>query len=144
MNQSLAGPLLDQVISTIRQSKKLNYDQIRVLYNLVGTLLIEALNLIDTDSVIRLNCGKDGKRQIYQVLDTANTTRKDPQLCLLYPRHCSCDHFIRTIVCGQSSLMCRHILAAVLFDAMDDRKGTKVMDEEDFAKLLYTWNPRNI
>ncbi|CAO3578636.1 unnamed protein product [Absidia cylindrospora] len=53
MSDKHAKQLFEQVINNIRLTKKLTYNQIRVLHSLLGDIVIESLHLLDTD------CGKN-------------------------------------------------------------------------------------
>lgn len=103
------------------------YDQVRVLHCLLGNTVVEALHLIDTDSgkgqwlyyeakilhvylvVTRLECGDQAKRHMYRIQDTVEALKekKEPQLCFLLPRHCTCGVFLSSVVCEQKALVVR-------------------------------------
>ncbi|SAL97429.1 hypothetical protein [Absidia glauca] len=143
MNEQQSESLLNEVLGTIQHSKEMTYDQVRVLHCLLGNTVVEALHLIDTDSVARLECGDQAKRHLYRIQDTveAPKEKKETQLCFLLPRHCTCGVFLSSVICEQKALVCRHVLAALLFEALQRQQGIITLDEETFAEILYTWNP---
>ncbi|KAI9303213.1 hypothetical protein BJ944DRAFT_268787 [Cunninghamella echinulata] len=151
MNQrhGLAIATLEEIIKTIKESKELTSNHIRVLHNLLNSTLLDALNLIDTQSVIKVNCGTKNKRSIFVVIEK-NTVKHDDivggdddtnkrgyYLCYLTPRHCPCKSFLHSVICDQSTLICKHILACILYDALDYTTPSINMDEERFAELLF-------
>ncbi|KAI8336808.1 hypothetical protein BC941DRAFT_471328 [Chlamydoabsidia padenii] len=142
MNDQRAESLLNEIIGTIQDSGKLTYDQIRVLHCLLGNTVVESLHLLDTNSVTRLDCGEQVKRRLYSIEDTLDSPKekREKQLCFLFPRHCSCGYFLSSVVCEQTALLCRHILAALLFEALGQQQGITTLDEDAYAEVLYTWN----
>ncbi|ORZ25699.1 hypothetical protein BCR42DRAFT_13083 [Absidia repens] len=128
----------------------MTYDQIRVLHSLLGDIVLESLHLLDTDCVSRLDCEKEAKRQLYKIQETPDIqdSPKDSKdrplysrLCMIYPEyHCSCDFFIHSVVCEQTALMCRHVLATILYETLNDQQNNNVLNDDTFARILYTWN----
>ncbi|KAI7904095.1 uncharacterized protein BX663DRAFT_355413 [Cokeromyces recurvatus] len=62
-------------------------------------------------------------RVIYRVSDAClelkNKYRKDMFTCLLLPRHCTCDIFLKQVIIEDKMVMCRHLLAAILSDILN-------------------------
>ncbi|ORX59757.1 hypothetical protein DM01DRAFT_328190 [Hesseltinella vesiculosa] len=134
MPERHAFTLFDTIIDTIRGTRKLTEDQVRVLHELLGTLILDALNFLDNEAVIRHQCGPEAKRIAYSIADGERTV-----LCFIYPRYCSCDSFVSKTLCQRSELMCCHVLAAILYDALDHNQPKRIWDEDSFGELLFDW-----
>ncbi|CAO3649387.1 unnamed protein product [Cunninghamella blakesleeana] len=142
-NYGIATSTLEETIKIIKELN-MTSNHIRVLHNLLNNTLLDALNIIDTQSVIKINCGINNKRTLFLVIDHKNNNdsdndhdHKDYYLCYLNPRHCPCRSFIYSLICDESILICKHILACILFDALDYNTPKVNMDEEKYAELLY-------
>ncbi|KAI8054931.1 uncharacterized protein B0P05DRAFT_560809, partial [Gilbertella persicaria] len=58
--------------------------------------------------------------------------------CLLFPRHCSCETFLKEVILQDKSIMCRHLLAIMISHALNISENIQLNDE-DFAEHYYSW-----
>ena len=91
--------------------------------------LLGALDLIDQDSVIKVTC--PAGRNLYQVRGTSGTT----YYCFTSSNYCSCPSFIFTVVKKEDVLYCKHVIAALIGEALG-RVDNKQISDVDFYKLL--------
>ncbi|KAI7878070.1 hypothetical protein K492DRAFT_197122 [Lichtheimia hyalospora FSU 10163] len=109
------------------------------LFELFEITLHDSFYLIDNNAVERAQC--QAGRVIYRVSDACFQNDDQPNTwytCFPHPRYCSCIEFRNEILCERTTLMCRHLLAVALVDALDLLPGEPI-DDEEFAEIMYRW-----
>ncbi|KAL0077998.1 hypothetical protein J3Q64DRAFT_1702769 [Phycomyces blakesleeanus] len=157
MNQPTVSILLDQIVNDIKLTNQLSKDNMRALYHMAGSLLIEALYLIDHKAVTQYT--SESGRSFYKVTDMpiiSHERDKDKEMsdedrdreqqlsdedtsaytCFINPRYCNCQAFLRDVICCGKMIMCRHVLASLLSDCMGVSE-IQEMEDMELAKCLY-------
>uniref|UniRef100_K1PKP6 Zinc finger SWIM domain-containing protein 7 n=1 Tax=Magallana gigas TaxID=29159 RepID=K1PKP6_MAGGI len=86
--------------------------------------LLPALDIIDNRNVMTISCPSG--RKVYQVIGTSGT----PYICLPSGSYCSCPAYRYSVLLKDDHLMCKHVLAIKLAEAMDLSKSQQVTDLE--------------
>ncbi|KAJ8653885.1 hypothetical protein O0I10_010452 [Lichtheimia ornata] len=131
---------VDTLFEELAASKELTIEHAHRLHEVFETKLQESFYLIDNNAVERAIC--QAGRVIYRVSDACFQKDDRPNTwytCFLDPRYCSCAEFRNATLCDRSTVMCRHILAVALVDALDLLSGEEPIDDEEFAEIMYRW-----
>ena len=126
-------PVVEQLLTEVRREKsengELSDDLLSALYAVFQQPLLNALDIIDRESVTRCVCPTG--RELYQVQGSGSKV----YICLTTSNYCSCPSFVYSTIIKEDSILCKHQLAVHLAGAMQCYKKIEVSDEE-FAKLL--------
>ncbi|KAI9472205.1 MAG: hypothetical protein EXX96DRAFT_611454 [Benjaminiella poitrasii] len=138
--EKVSNVLIDKIINELYEAKELKEDFISILYAIFQDTLYEALHIAENNSVKKYQ--SESGRTVYRVSDAClqlkNKYRKDTFTCLLLPRHCTCDNFLKQVVIDDTMVMCRHLLAAILSDVLDILEFEQ-LNNELFAENYYNW-----
>ncbi|XP_052103349.1 zinc finger SWIM domain-containing protein 7-like isoform X4 [Mytilus californianus] len=93
--------------------------------------LLPALDLVDHRNVSHMT--SPSGRSVYQVIGSSGT----PYTCFTTSLYCSCPAFRYSVLMKDDHLMCKHVLAIKLSEAMKLTKTLEVTDDE-MATLLKT------
>ena len=124
---------MDELLTSIRKEKEQNgaiSDGLMLsLHSVFQQPLLGALDLIDQDSVTKLTC--PAGRNLYQVRGTYGAS----YYCFTSSNYCSCPSFIFTVVKKEDALYCKHVIAALVGEALG-RVADKQISDDEFSKLL--------
>ncbi|ESP05093.1 hypothetical protein LOTGIDRAFT_103136, partial [Lottia gigantea] len=87
--------------------------------------LLPALELIDNESVTLLT--SPSGREVYQVVGSAGTKY---YTCFISSHYCSCPAFRFSVLKKEDYLLCKHLLAIKLSEAMEKVKRNPITDNE--------------
>lgn len=104
-------------------------DMLSALNSVFPFNLLQALNLLDQDSVTKYVC-TTSRRELYQVLGD----RKNHYFCFASSLYCSCPSFVYNTLIKGEALMCKHQLAMRLAVALG-RTRTIEVDGREWAQL---------
>ncbi len=127
--QPMAEPLLLEVRRETQENGHISDDLMAALHFLFHQTLPQALDLVDRKHVSHCVCPSG--RELYRVQGSGQRT----YTCLVSSNYCSCPSFVYTVLVREDSLMCKHMLAMQLAQAMAAAQEVAVSDEE-FAELL--------
>ena len=99
------------------------------LHSVFQQPLLGALDLIDQDSVTKLTC--PAGRTLYQVRGTTGAS----YYCFTSSNYCSCPSFVFTVVKKEDALYCKHVIAALVGEALG-RAVDKQVSNEEFSSVL--------
>lgn len=124
---------MDELLTCIRKEKEqsgtISDELLSSLHSVFQQPLLGALDLIDQDSVTKLTC--PAGRTLYQVRGTSGAS----YYCFTSSNYCSCPSFIFTILKKEDALYCKHVIAALVGEALG-RVVDKQISDEEFSKLL--------
>ncbi|KDE03903.1 hypothetical protein MVLG_05657 [Microbotryum lychnidis-dioicae p1A1 Lamole] len=113
-------------------------DHLIVLAHLVGStnLIVDALHLIDTQGVARLNL--PNRQSLYQVSGstkayTVHTTPSAASIGRL--GFCPCPAFAYSVLKTQQNVLCKHLLAVLICERLDT-----FVDKQVGLKWLAAWS----
>ncbi|XP_069972170.1 zinc finger SWIM domain-containing protein 7 [Penaeus vannamei] len=115
--------LLGVVKSEYESAGHLSSELLRSLHMLHGQTLVSALDLIDCKKVTIVTSSSG--RWVYQVTGSAGT----PYVCLPDSIFCQCPAFKFSVLKKKESVMCKHVLAALLATAMGVTDKKTISDE---------------
>lgn len=128
----------DQLMAEVRREKlengQLSDDLLAAFYFVFQQPLVQALDLLDRDSVSHVTCPSG--RELYRVQGSGARA----YTCLASSNYCSCPSFVYGVLVRGESLLCKHMLAVQLARAMGSCKERSVSDEE-FAEILSSTGP---
>lgn len=123
-------PIFKKQIENIRLAGELTTEDVRILNSLFSVIISTSFELVKNRAVIKIS-SKSG-RYIFKVSENEET-----YICNLKPKyHCTCKKFIQQVIFDKDVIMCTHIMAVYLSDAL----GLLVLEElEDitFAETYY-------
>lgn len=130
----------DQLFSEVRVVKEehghLTDEVLSALHFVFNQSLLHALDLIDQKKVIKLITTSG--RVLYQVAGSSNQV----YICLLTGDFCTCPSYTFTVLVKMESLMCKHLLAVHLAEALGEF-NSKTISDEDFAAYMSFDNTTN-
>ncbi|XP_061197028.1 zinc finger SWIM domain-containing protein 7-like [Saccostrea echinata] len=120
----VAEQLLSEVNTVYSKTGKLSDELLSALNFVFQAPLLPALDIIDHRNVTTISCPSG--RKVYQVLGTSGT----PYICLLSSTYCSCPAYRYSVLLKDDHIMCKHVLAIKLAEAMNLSKSQQVSDQE--------------
>ncbi|CAO3569217.1 unnamed protein product [Mortierella alpina] len=128
---------LNALLAAIAADHDLTNDRLMTLMHLCGqqgelatASLMTALRLLDVPESVEKVVARGSQRMAYKVKELGSEIS---YTCRPAQRHCSCDKFIQVLM--SDSIMCEHVLAAQLAEAMSLHKVSFVSDME-FAEQI--------
>ncbi|CAM1308716.1 ZSWIM7 (predicted) [Pycnogonum litorale] len=123
--------LLKEVEKVFGERKKLTNELMQSLHFIFGKPLPQALDLVDKHNVkIIQSCSG---RRLYQITGSVGT----PYVCFRSSNYCSCPAYTYSVLKKQDYIMCKHVLAAKLSDAMGLCDVWEVGDET-MAQMIFS------
>lgn len=127
--------VVDQLFSEARLAKEkhghLTDEVLSALHFVFHQPLLDALDLIDRKNITKLTTPSG--RVLYQVLGSSNTL----YTCLITGDYCTCPSYTFTVLVKMESLMCKHLLAVHLAEALGECKNQIITDEDFVAYVCY-------
>ncbi|XP_052272032.1 zinc finger SWIM domain-containing protein 7-like isoform X2 [Dreissena polymorpha] len=128
LNTTLIAAVIEQLFEELKYSfketGKVSDDILAALNNVFDATLVPALDLVDNCSVTVLTC--PAGRHVYQVIGSSGT----PYTCLVSCQYCSCPAYRFSVLKKEDHVMCKHVLAVKLSNAMGVTKELQVTDAE--------------
>ncbi|XP_023688916.1 zinc finger SWIM domain-containing protein 7 isoform X1 [Paramormyrops kingsleyae] len=121
---TLAEELLRNIKKAYEESSKIPDDLLLALKFLFGSLALQALDLVDQCSVTCLS--SPSGRKVFQVLGGSGKLYS----CLASCHYCPCPAFAFSVLRKNNSLLCKHILAVHLCQAMGLTQQESVSDRQ--------------
>ncbi|XP_041456874.1 zinc finger SWIM domain-containing protein 7-like [Lytechinus pictus] len=123
--------LLQHAKSIYEEQGSLTDDILSALHFMFGPPLLQALDLVDHQSVTLIKSEPAG-RIVYQVVGSSGS----PYLCLPSAGYCPCLFFSFAVIKRKEVPMCKHMLAILLASAMGLVKETSESDHHVTNLLL--------
>ncbi|XP_030847513.1 zinc finger SWIM domain-containing protein 7-like [Strongylocentrotus purpuratus] len=123
--------LLQHAKSVYEEQGTLTDDVLSALHFMFGPPLLQALDLVDHQSVTLIKSEPAG-RIVYQVVGSSGS----PYLCLPSAGYCPCLFFSFAVLKRKEVPMCKHMLAILLASAMGLVKETTESDDHVTNLLL--------
>ena len=125
--EQLLIDLLERVLLPIRQRNKeeeMKDSELLALHFLFGQNSLHALDLIDKGSVKKLV--SPSRRELYICRGSTGSR----YFCLKYGKFCNCPSYQYSVLVRGDALMCKHLLAVIISDALKRCEIVNVSDEE--------------
>ncbi|KAI8987293.1 hypothetical protein BDF20DRAFT_909933 [Mycotypha africana] len=139
ISRANSNVLYEGLIEELYETGTLTDDLKINLYTVFRETLLEALHIIDTKSVTLVKSQPSG-RMVFKVSEPSDGQQKiDARrnyICLIYPRYCSCEFFHQNVILEKQAILCKHSLAAILGNILDEFV-LEEMDDEAFAEYYY-------
>ena len=145
MNYNQTHLLLSQLCQKIKENKKgLTNEASIVLSNMFPNILSQSLLILDQGRVTKFQC-QDSGRSFYRVKEPASSQIEKRKSDQPHPHFdilqnfCHCQYTARECLSEKgSSVICKHVLASILGEAMQDQglMELKMIEDNDFAPLL--------
>ncbi|XP_076106156.1 zinc finger SWIM domain-containing protein 7-like isoform X2 [Mytilus galloprovincialis] len=129
--KSVGEELWKEVENSYTDSGKITDEILSALSFVYQSSLLPALDLVDHRNVSHMT--SPSGRSIYQVIGSSGT----PYTCFTTSFYCSCPAFRYSVLMKDDHLMCKHVLAIKLSEAMKLTKALAITDDE-MATLLKT------
>ncbi|KAG0272860.1 hypothetical protein BGZ95_011344 [Linnemannia exigua] len=127
---------LDALLHSISTAGDLTDNHILTLMHIVGqrgnvttTSVLGALRILDNPGSVQKLVARGTRRAVYQVKDPDSEIKLTCRPAL---RYCTCSQFFQVLV--RESIMCEHVLAVKLTEALGTLDKTEISDES-FADL---------
>ncbi|KAL0994418.1 hypothetical protein UPYG_G00121950 [Umbra pygmaea] len=121
---AVADQLLKEVQKTYQEKTQIPDDLLIALRFVFGSCALQALDLIDKRSVTCVSSFSG--RRAYQVMGGSGLL----YTCYTSCHYCPCPAFTYTVLRRNDSLLCKHILAAYLSQAMGLSQQETVSDQQ--------------
>ncbi|CAE1312824.1 unnamed protein product [Acanthosepion pharaonis] len=121
---SVETQLMSKVSLAYKETSTLSDELLSALQLVYEIQLHPALELVDNQAVIRMEC--PSKRQIYQVIDSSGVI----YTCFQNNNYCSCSTYTYSVLVNDEHILCQHVLALRLSEAMEVTKTSLVSDKE--------------
>ncbi|XP_031556637.1 zinc finger SWIM domain-containing protein 7-like [Actinia tenebrosa] len=125
----------EQLFAEVRlcqeQHGRLTEELLSALYFVFGQPILHALDLVDRRSITRLT--SPSGRIIHQVVGSSGQT----YTCLKASSFCTCPSYTYTVLVKMETIMCKHLLAVNLAEAIHNIKEKEVSNETITAHLSY-------
>ncbi|XP_052798246.1 zinc finger SWIM domain-containing protein 7-like [Mya arenaria] len=122
--EAVVDELLEEVGRTYKDNGKIPDEVLSALNNVFQSSLLPALELVDSHNVTKVTC--PAGRALYQVIGSSGT----PYTCFLSSRYCSCPSYQFSCLKKGDHLMCKHVLAVRLCEAMGGVRELDVTNQE--------------
>ncbi|XP_012945297.1 zinc finger SWIM domain-containing protein 7 [Aplysia californica] len=120
----LCKQLMSEVQRSYSEQQKLSDELLSSLHFVFQGPLSSALELVEKSSVTHIE--SPSGRALFQVIGTSGT----PYTCFPNLRYCSCPAYNFSVLRKEDHLMCKHVLAIQLSEAMGRSKKQSVSDAE--------------
>ncbi|GAB1599265.1 zinc finger SWIM domain-containing protein 7-like, partial [Argonauta hians] len=127
--------LLSEVSRVYKETTSLSDELLSALQFLYQSSLLPALDIIDRKAVTLLQC--PSKRQLYTVIGSSGIV----YICFPASKYCSCPAYNYSVLLKDDHIMCKHILAIKLSEAMNITLKRHISDKEMRSTLLNDINP---
>ncbi|KAL9981974.1 hypothetical protein ACROYT_G010750 [Oculina patagonica] len=125
----------DQLFSEVRIEKEkhghLTDEILSALHFVFHQPLLHALDLVDQKNITKLTTPSG--RVLYQVVGSSNQLYN----CLITGDFCTCPSYTFTVLVKMESLMCKHLLAIHLAEALGECRNRTITDEDFVAYMCY-------
>ncbi|CAH3185891.1 unnamed protein product [Porites evermanni] len=125
----------DQLFSEVRFAKEqhghLTDELLSALQCVFHQPLLYALDLVDQRNITRLTTPSG--RILHQVTGSSNQVYN----CLISGDFCTCPSYTFTVLVKMEALMCKHLLAVHLAEALGESKKQDISDEDFVAYMCY-------
>uniref|UniRef100_A0A8D0GHZ3 SWIM-type domain-containing protein n=1 Tax=Sphenodon punctatus TaxID=8508 RepID=A0A8D0GHZ3_SPHPU len=121
---AVAEELLKEVQKAFQETSQVPDDLLLALKFVFGSTALPALDLVDQRSVTRVT--SPSGRAVYQVLGSSGKLYTCYSSCLF----CTCPAFAFSVLRRSDSLVCKHILAVYLSQAMGTCQELPVSDKQ--------------
>ena len=147
MNYNQTHLVLAQLCTKIKDSKQgLTNEASIVLSNMFPNILAQSLLILDQGRITKFQC-QDSGRSFYRVKEPHNPTAMPDKRKMDQPHphfdilqnFCHCQYTARECLSEKgSSAICKHVLASILGEAMQDQglMEIKIIEDNDFSPLL--------
>ncbi|XP_068748825.1 zinc finger SWIM domain-containing protein 7-like [Montipora capricornis] len=125
----VADQLFVEVRLVKEQHGQLTDELLSALHFVFHQPLLHALDLVDQKKVTKLT--STSGRVLYQVEGSSNRVYN----CLITGEFCTCPSYTYTVLVKTESLMCKHLLAVHLAEALGECTNKAIRDEE-FAAFM--------
>uniref|UniRef100_A0A8C3WJJ2 Zinc finger SWIM-type containing 7 n=1 Tax=Catagonus wagneri TaxID=51154 RepID=A0A8C3WJJ2_9CETA len=122
--------LLSEMAAAVRDGAPISDEHLLSLKFVFGSSAIQALDLADRQSITLIS--SPSGRCIYQVLGSSGKT----YMCLASCHYCSCPAFAFSVLQTGDNLLCKHLLAVYLSQAMRTCQQLSVSDKQLTDMLL--------
>ncbi|XP_059149613.1 zinc finger SWIM domain-containing protein 7-like [Physella acuta] len=122
--QELVEHLMLEVKNAYTLHGKLSDDLLSLLNFTFQGLLLSALELVEKQSVTKIV--SPSGRALFQVVGASGT----PYTCFARENYCSCPAYHFSVLRKEDHMMCKHVLAVKLSEAMGKSKSLSVSDAE--------------
>ncbi|XP_029467132.1 zinc finger SWIM domain-containing protein 7 [Rhinatrema bivittatum] len=109
---AIAEELLKEVKTCYQESSQITDELLLGLKFVFGASALHALDLVDQQSVTQVSCPSG--RTLFQVLGSSGKL----YICYASCHYCSCPAFAFSVLRKNDNLLCKHILAVYLSQAM--------------------------
>ncbi|CAI9715001.1 finger SWIM domain-containing 7-like [Octopus vulgaris] len=123
--------LMSEVSRVYKETNSLSDELLSALQFIYQTSLMPALDIIDRKAVTLLEC--PSKRQLYTVMGTSGIV----YICFPDSKYCSCPAYNYSVLLKDDHIMCKHILAIKLSNAMNVTVRRNISDKEMRSMLLH-------
>ncbi|XP_055729379.1 zinc finger SWIM domain-containing protein 7-like [Salvelinus fontinalis] len=120
----VAEQLFKDIQKTYQEKTKIPDDLLIALRFVFGSCALQALDLVDQRSVTCVS--SPSGRRAYQVIGGSGLL----YTCYTSCHYCSCPAFAYTVLRRNESLLCKHILAAYLSQAMELSQQEALSDQQ--------------
>ncbi|XP_067864688.1 zinc finger SWIM domain-containing protein 7 [Heptranchias perlo] len=126
----VAGELLQKVKQVYQELSQLTDELLLALKFVFGPAAVHALELVDQQSVTLVY--SPSGRTLYQVVGSSGQVYH----CLTSCLYCSCPAFMYSVLRRNDNILCKHILAVYLCQAMGVYRHLTVSDQQLTSLLL--------
>ncbi|XP_008330603.1 zinc finger SWIM domain-containing protein 7 [Cynoglossus semilaevis] len=132
---TVAEQLLQDIQKTYRATSHIPDDLLLALKFVFGPCVLQALNLVDQRSVTCVS--SPSGCQVFQVVSASGRL----YTCIISCHYCPCPAFAHTVLRKNEGLLCKHILAVYLSEAMAVTQQESVTDQQMTMLLRRTSTP---
>ncbi|XP_069471329.1 zinc finger SWIM domain-containing protein 7 [Ambystoma mexicanum] len=127
---AVAEELLKEVKKAFHETSKISDELLLALKFVFGSSALHALDLVDQHSVTRIN--SPSGRMVFQVHGSSGKL----YTCYASCHYCSCPAFVFSVLKRNDSLLCKHVLAIYLSEALGACQERSVSDKQMSHILL--------
>ncbi|XP_040006450.1 zinc finger SWIM domain-containing protein 7 [Xiphias gladius] len=132
---TVAEQLFQDIQKSYQETSQIPDDLLIALKFVFGPCALQALDLVDQRSVTCLS--SPSGRKVFQVMGGSGRL----YTCFVSCHYCPCPAFAYTVLRRNEGLLCKHILAAYLFQAMGVTQQDSVSDQQMSMLLSGTAAP---
>ncbi|XP_007670736.1 zinc finger SWIM domain-containing protein 7 [Ornithorhynchus anatinus] len=127
---AVAEELLNEISSAFKETSQIPDELLLALKFVFGSSAVQALDLVDQRSVTRVLAPSG--RVVYQVVGSSGKL----YTCFNSCHYCSCPAFAFSVLRKSDTLLCKHLLAVYLSQAMGMSQELSVSDKQMTSILL--------